>query len=100
MKKAKKSKSTLPKLSKAILAGIEKYPKQAYNIWITAEKDEACAIGGALAVYGLYLSAILSGTWREAIDKFQEEYGISIYDCNDEGMSREDIAGMLIVIGY
>lgn len=98
-----------PKLSYAILKGIEKYPNDAHNIWITAEGDAACAIGGALGYYHLYPSAI-PANWYNAIQRFREEYNIDIYSASDgfcpdlgyhnnDPIPRDMIAGMLIAIG-
>lgn len=96
----------LPKLSTAILKGITKYPHQCTGIFICAGEQEACAVGGALGYYGLWPSALYREAthWQEAIEKFQEEYGISLWDANDGedglgGMDRETIAGMLKAIG-
>lgn len=94
-----------PKLSYAILKGIEKYPNEAHNIWITAERDSACAIGGALGFYNIYPS---KNPWLKAISLFNEEYGVDIFSANDgldpdnicnESISRDVIAGMLKAIG-
>ena len=102
------NKKKVPKLSYAILKGIEKYPKQCFDIYVTAEKDAACAIGGAMSVYKIS-PFTMPPSWCEAIDKFEEEYGISVYLANDgydpedicnEPISREDIAGMFKAISY
>lgn len=98
-------KKKLPKLSKAILNGISKYPYQCTGIFICAGEQEACAVGGALGYYNLWPSALYEEAiqWQDAMTKFQEEYGISIWDANDGedglgGLDRETIAGMLIAI--
>lgn len=94
-----------PKLSYAILKGIEKYPNEAHNIWITAEGDSACTIGGALGVYNIYPS---KNPWWTAINRFNEEFGVDIFSVNDgldpddicnEPIPRDVIAGMLKAIG-
>ena len=94
-----------PKLSYAILKGIEKYPNEAHDIWITAEGDAACAIGGALGYYHLYPS---QNPWRNTLERFYEEYGIDIFSANDgldpdssmvAPIPRDIIAGMLKAIG-
>ncbi len=97
----------LPKLSHAILKGIEKYPVQCTGVFIVAGETEACAVGGALGAYNLWPSHLATSPWGTAIELFQEAYGLSIWDCNDglspdgegEPMPRDVIAGMLKAIG-
>lgn len=94
-----------PKLSYAILKGIEKYPNEAHDIWITAERDAACAIGGALGVYNIYPS---KNPWNSAMEHFLEAYGVDVFSANDgldpdssvvTPIPRDVIAGMLKAIG-
>lgn len=101
-----------PKLSYAILKGIEKYPIDAHNIWITAERNAACALGGALGYYGLYPSKI-PPNWFNAMQRFHINYDIDLYSLsdgfnpdlpdidipNDDPVPRDVIAGMLMAIG-
>lgn len=87
------------KMSEAILIGMEQFPEQAREVFQDGPMS-ACAWGCAnWALTGFTGDPYGKVPWNDAINHFRDEYGCSVGDANDHGLSREDIAGMLMAIG-
>lgn len=87
----------------AVKLGLELYPEPCYGIFMS-DKEEACIVGGAMAVCNL---SFPPQDWLMTIQKFQDEYGVSLYSANDgsdpddicnEPIPKDMLLGMLIVI--
>lgn len=87
------------KLSEAILKGCEMYPEQRKRAYFGKDGQSACALGAAMGAVGVKKWESAPRDWWYASMDFNKEYGFFPTELNDRGMSREDIAGMLMAIG-
>ena len=88
------------KLSEAILRGCELAPRQISGAYLDA-RGGACALGAAYLGLNMHPQHNRLPDWVDKVDDaFCEAFGASIATANDCGISREDIAGMLMAIGH
>lgn len=94
------------KLSDAILKGMERFPDQNKDGAYFGAGNSACAMGCAFWAYAgeevTECGAVFDVAQEFCIpieSKFFDQFGVSIIQANDQGIPREDIAGMLKAIG-